>query len=304
MQRWKVIASTTALHSLPPIGITHYLPMLYLSLGFCFSPSFSFRPVWLKFSVVLVMILFLFHVHIMQAVVTSHLVLRGSYRSLTLVVYGNTAEDLGQFNIDFDLDNSLANVVSSPCDGKFEDLPPPLCPTKFSLDESLSSLGILSYSIPILELTPQMRQFLLLIMKICQVSDKEALSELVKVVVSVVSSYVKNDNNIANSWGRQNVGMLVDNKLAQHHLLADASSQLCKLYKHHQSAMEINQLLEDDFVLGTESDIPSSKLLMDVFHQCFPLMGKTSVLKHPHVSQVILTLSMIFSCIFSRKNFD
>ncbi|KAH7674399.1 Protein virilizer protein [Dioscorea alata] len=236
-----------------------------------------------------------------EAVVTSHLVLRGSYRSLTLVVYGNTAEDLGQFNIDFDLDNSLANVVSSPCDGKFEDLPPPLCSTKFSLEESLSSLGILSYSIPILELTPQMRQFLLLVMKICQVSDKEALSELVKVVVSVVSSYVKNDNNISNSWGRQNVGMLVDNKLAQHvpHLLADASSQLCKLYKHHQSAMEINQLLEDDFVLGTEADIPSSKLLMDMFHQCFPLMGKTSVLKHPHVSQnegtiFVLGVSLFF----------
>ncbi|KAF7851934.1 hypothetical protein BT93_L1646 [Corymbia citriodora subsp. variegata] len=37
-----------------------------------------------------------------EAVVTNHLVVRGSYRSLSLVIYGNTAEDLGQYNIEFD----------------------------------------------------------------------------------------------------------------------------------------------------------------------------------------------------------
>ncbi|KAJ0980701.1 hypothetical protein J5N97_008956 [Dioscorea zingiberensis] len=236
-----------------------------------------------------------------EAVVTSHLVLRGSYRSLTLVVYGNTAEDLGQFNIDFDLDNSLANVVSSPSDGKFEDLPPPLCSTKFSLEESLSSLGTLSFSIPVIELTPQMKRFLLLILKICQLPDREAFSELVRVVVPVVSSYVKSDNNIANSWDHKNVGMSVDNKLAGQHialLLADANSQLCELYKHHQSAMKINELLEDDFVLGTDADIPSSELLMDMFCQCFSFMEKTSVLNHPHVSQNEGTIFVLGASLF------
>ncbi|KAL6273237.1 hypothetical protein ACE6H2_023929 [Prunus campanulata] len=42
------------------------------------------------------------------------------YRSLR-VIYGNTAEDLGQFNIEFD-DSSITNLVSSAV-GKLEDLP-------------------------------------------------------------------------------------------------------------------------------------------------------------------------------------
>ncbi|KAI7728685.1 hypothetical protein M8C21_019056 [Ambrosia artemisiifolia] len=47
-----------------------------------------------------------------EAIVTSHLVVRGSYRSLSLVIYGNTGEDLGQFNIEVDLDSSLTNTMS------------------------------------------------------------------------------------------------------------------------------------------------------------------------------------------------
>lgn len=61
-----------------------------------------------------------------EAVVTNHLLVRGTYRSLSLVVYGNTAEDLGQCNIELDVDNSLANFVSTSL-AKLEDLPPLLC---------------------------------------------------------------------------------------------------------------------------------------------------------------------------------
>lgn len=59
-----------------------------------------------------------------QAVVTDHLVIRGSYRSLSLVVYGNSAKDLGQFNADHDIESTLSDLLL-PAEAvlKAEDLP-------------------------------------------------------------------------------------------------------------------------------------------------------------------------------------
>lgn len=46
-----------------------------------------------------------------QAIVTSHLVVRGSYHSLSLVIYGNRVEDLGQLNIEFDFDDNALMIL-------------------------------------------------------------------------------------------------------------------------------------------------------------------------------------------------
>ncbi|KAI9122390.1 hypothetical protein K1719_007079 [Acacia pycnantha] len=74
-----------------------------------------------------------------EAVVTSHLVVRGSYRSLSLVVYGHTAEDLGQFNIEFD-DSALTDLVDSS-EGRLEDLPLALNSANATIEDSISSLN-------------------------------------------------------------------------------------------------------------------------------------------------------------------
>ncbi|XP_019096325.1 PREDICTED: uncharacterized protein LOC104767343 [Camelina sativa] len=56
-----------------------------------------------------------------EAVVTNHLVVRGSYRSLSLIVYGNIVKDLGQYNIILE-GRSVTDIVSST-EGNLEDLP-------------------------------------------------------------------------------------------------------------------------------------------------------------------------------------
>lgn len=59
-----------------------------------------------------------------QAAVTDHLVIRGSYRALSLVVYGNSVKELGQFNFDHEIDNTLSDaIVPSEAVFKPEDLP-------------------------------------------------------------------------------------------------------------------------------------------------------------------------------------
>ncbi|KAI5077208.1 hypothetical protein GOP47_0007032 [Adiantum capillus-veneris] len=49
-----------------------------------------------------------------QAAVTDHLVIRGSYRALSLVVYGNSVKELGQFNFDHEIDNTLSDAIIPP----------------------------------------------------------------------------------------------------------------------------------------------------------------------------------------------
>ncbi|MCO5548771.1 hypothetical protein L7F22_002233 [Adiantum nelumboides] len=49
-----------------------------------------------------------------QAAVTDHLVIRGSYRALSLVVYGNSVKELGQFNFDHEIDNTLSDAIVPP----------------------------------------------------------------------------------------------------------------------------------------------------------------------------------------------
>lgn len=142
----------------------------------------------------------------MQAIVTNHLVVRGSYRSLTLIVYGNTAEDLGQFNIGFDMDNSFANVVCSPSEGKLEDLPPALHSNKLLFVESMASLKFMSLPFTKFEVSPHLKQFLLLAVKISQVPDMEnQLSEIVGDVVSAVLSCVRRRSSTSTFYWDQNM---------------------------------------------------------------------------------------------------
>lgn len=141
-----------------------------------------------------------------EAIVTNHLVVRGSYRSLTLIVYGNTAEDLGQFNIGFDMDNSFANVVCSPSEGKLEDLPPALHSNKLLFVESMASLKFMSLPFTKFEVSPHLKQFLLLAVKISQVPDVEnQLSEIVGDVVSAVLSCVRRRSSTSTFYWDQNM---------------------------------------------------------------------------------------------------
>lgn len=124
-----------------------------------------------------------------EAVVTNHLVIRGSYRSLSLVVYGNTAEDLGQFNIEVDIDGSVTETVCAE-DGDLEDLPPGLHATNLAIEESLSPLTNLSLKTAPFDLPVEIRQLLHMIIKILESPGVGAfVHEVIRLFLSSVLVY-------------------------------------------------------------------------------------------------------------------
>lgn len=223
----------------------------------------------------------------MQAIVTNHLVLRGSYRSLTLVVYGNTAEDLGQFNIEVDLDNSLTNVVCSPSEGRLEDLPLALHSSELAFEESVSSLKSLGFRSPEFDILPEVKQFLLLAFQICQLVDtNDMASNVVSAVESVASSCaVVNTDSALHSWDQELLSALVGSKRDSPkflNVLADARNELLEIWKNLQSENGSCELMEDEL----ETQLPTTEMLVDMFYQCFPFFRKASTLDLPFFSQV------------------
>lgn len=236
----------------------------------------------------------------MQAVVTSHLVVRGCYRSITLVVYGNTAEDLGQFNIDFDLDNSLASLVFSPLDGKLEDLPPALLSDQSTIEELVSST--LSFTLPFsdLDMSSEMRHFLHLALKVCQFSDDDEaiILKTVRAVVSTLHSHV-NDNYCGTVACGDELSLrkAIYEKEDQQKVLSvisEATNELLELYKSLQSSKH-NESLLLDIVEEPDFDSVTSQLVVDMLYQQFSFLQKISSLDIPLLYLVTLDLPLLFS---------
>nr|CAD1833153.1 unnamed protein product [Ananas comosus var. bracteatus] len=240
-----------------------------------------------------------------EAIVTNHLVLRGSYRSLTLVVYGNTAEDLGQFNIEVDLDNSLTNVVCSPSEGRLEDLPLALHSSELAFEESVSSLKSLGFRSPEFDILPEVKQFLLLAFKICQLVDtNDMASNVVSAVESVASSCaVVNTDSALHSWDQELLSALVGSKRDSQkflNVLVDARNELLEIWKNLQSENGSCELMEDEL----ETQLPTTEMLVDMFYQCFPFFRKASTLDLPFFSQsknLVFALGLILLVCSSRE---
>lgn len=233
--------------------------------------------------------------HVMQAVVTSHLVVRGSYRSLTLVVYGNTAEDLGQFNIEFDLDNSLVKLVSSPSEEKLEDLPPAFYSTNLSFGESISTLVSLSLPPPEFDVSKEIKEFLHLTLRICQISGhEETVCKLVNYVVSAVAPCISCDTcGIVNLNTSKMVKLDIGRK-EEHviNVLAQARTELLALHRCHQSELRSKktELIEEEILMESE-DLLTSEQLVFMYNQCSIFKDN----KHLSISQVNSLNLKIFS---------
>ncbi|VVA93767.1 unnamed protein product [Arabis nemorensis] len=141
-----------------------------------------------------------------EAVVTNHLVVRGSYRSLSLIVYGNIVKDLGQYNIILE-GRSVTDIVSST-EGNLEDLPLVLHSVSRTIEECLSSLDIVSLPLPAVDVSVEVKRLLQLLLKVfTQLATNDVVNKIVDTIVSGVSSYVtdnvdfflKNKNYVANS---------------------------------------------------------------------------------------------------------
>lgn len=227
----------------------------------------------------------------MQAVVTSHLVVRGTYRSLTLVVYGNTAEDLGQFNIDFDLDSSLANLVCSSSEGKLEDLPPALRSTKLSLEESICSLKLLCLPVPEPDFTLELKEFIHLIYKVFDASSLgNDVHNVVSSVASVVSTYITGSLQFTELSCNQNGQINSLNCLKEPNSnLSQARNELSELYKTilQKSGHVSNKLSGDCDMIESDAEMaaPAFELLLDVLGRYFFSKGHFQT-DHTSLSQV------------------
>ncbi|VVA15380.1 PREDICTED: embryo defective 2016 [Prunus dulcis] len=193
-----------------------------------------------------------------EAVVTNHLVVRGSYRSLSLVIYGNTAEDLGQFNIEFD-DSSITNLVSSAV-GKLEDLPLALHSTNLTIEDSISALSTLCLPVVASDISVEANQLLQLMLKVCELPNLgDALHNIVSTVVSAATSYV------TCSWGRSSDCEELNN------VLSEARTELIELYKVYKQELRnaLGESLADSGLFESEADLVNSKQLVDVLSQYF-----------------------------------
>ncbi|KAK4396587.1 protein virilizer [Sesamum angolense] len=232
-----------------------------------------------------------------EAVVTNHLVVRGSYRSLSMVIYGNTAEDLGQFNIEVDLDNTLTDTVSG-VEGKVEDLPPAFHPNTLTIKEIVSPLKILSQAVVMLDLPLELRKFLLLVFKSL---DSQNLGEAADTVISSLLSVTSICGTPCSPYNpidpkQQGIDRLMSSGDADH-ALTEAGKELFDVYKRlqNQSGDQSGESSAESLLLESEAGIPTSKVLMDSLHQQFDFCNSTGDVGYPHLSQnknTILWLSL------------
>ncbi|PON63125.1 Protein virilizer [Parasponia andersonii] len=226
-----------------------------------------------------------------EAVVTNHLVVRGSYRSLSLVIYGNTAEDLGQFNIEFG-DSSITNLVRST-DGKLEDLPLALRSTNMTLEEPISALKALSLPVPPSDISIEAKQLLQLLLKIWDLPNLgNSLSKMVGILVLVTSSYV------THAWGRSNSCAELQS------VTSEAIKDLLKLYQH-EFEIASAKVLEDDSFFESEADLATSKELVDMLRHYFSFKREFLHVGQHQISQstfVIMGLSVALLLCSGRES--
>jgi hypothetical protein len=206
-----------------------------------------------------------------EAVVTNHLVVRGSYRSLSLVIYGNTAEDLGQFNIEVDLDTSLTNTVSAT-DGDLDDLPPALHPKNLNIEDSISPLKALSIKVIPSDICFQMKRFLQLTFKIMELPNLgDGINTVVKHVVSAASSYSTEQIEESRS------------KNSAESYITEATMNLMSIYQH-DLVNSSDEFSRDSLFPECEEDMSTSKQLVEILMQ-FHIGSNLSFFGHPQLSK-------------------
>ncbi|GFZ09233.1 embryo defective 2016 [Actinidia rufa] len=232
-----------------------------------------------------------------EDVVTNHLVVRGSYRSLSLVVYGNTAEDLGQFNIEVDLDSSLTNTVFS-AEGKLEDLPPALRPINLTIEELISSPKALSLEVVASDISVEIKQLFDLTFKILQLSNHgDAIDKAISSIVSAASSHAVHSRYFsAISQKQSSEGKSRKFEGQSHSDIIESRNELFDIYNglQHKSGNLSSETLADSIFLESEAELATSKQLMDILSKHFHFDRTSGILGHPHLSKnksVILWLS-------------
>lgn len=237
-----------------------------------------------------------------EATVTNHMVVRGSYRSLTLVVYGNTTKDLGQFNIDVDLDGSLANTVNV-VEGDLEDLPPALRPNNLSTEQTLSSLKSLSLkSIP-LAIPLELRQLLQLILRILEspnfgLMKNKVLTSLLSVASIYATPCFPSESTMHEQLGLDKLVYNQEAGLA----IAEAKKELLEMHDSFFSQPGNHSTEFATVAMLVESEIETAppKQLLDSLSHYFKFGSGPDAAAHHEVSKrenmvLCLTLALLVS---------
>ncbi|CAH2054969.1 unnamed protein product [Thlaspi arvense] len=237
-----------------------------------------------------------------EAVVTNHLVVRGSYRSLSLIVYGNIVKDLGQYNIILE-GRSVTDIVSST-EGNLEDLPLVLHSVNRTIDECLSSLDIVSLPLAAVDVPVEVKRLLQLLVKVFdQLATNDVVNRFVDMVVSGVSSYVTD-----------NVDFFLKNKNG----LAGASSIDSGIFheitdKIKKDILGLNEVQESDVPLGSsavfgflesETDLATSQQLVDMLSPYIQFERDSLCTALPQLSKgkaTLLGLSLAFLLCSGRE---
>ncbi|KAL1813356.1 hypothetical protein ACET3Z_023421 [Daucus carota] len=243
-----------------------------------------------------------------EAVVTNYLVVRGSYRSLSLVIYGNTAEDLGQFNIEVDLDSSLTKTVSV-VEGSLEDLPFALQRTN-PTDKIICPLKALSIDLVAPDISVEIKHFLHLTFKILELTNPgDAIKTAVNAVVSAASNHathslhylINSNNKYPESRFEKSVRCNCD--------FTETRKELMCVYN---CAEYVSGNATPEFLQGTglsefEAEPVSTKQLMDMFSEYFKISISTGVRGHPQLSEkknIMLWASLaLFFCLAKESCF-
>lgn len=220
-----------------------------------------------------------------EAVVTNHLVVRGSYRSLSLVIYGNTAEDLGQFNIEVGLESSLTNTVSS-AEGKLEDLPPGLYPSNLSIEDLLSYPKALSLPVVSPDISIEVKKLLELAFKILRFRELgDKTDKVISLVVSVASSYYVSQSCLSESKLEKTSlpGRCGHFKDQSNYDLSETRKELFDVYNSLPRSFEnlAEESAQDNGFLECEEDLATSKQLVEILSKYF---HPGSTCENPQVS--------------------
>ncbi|KAL2463984.1 embryo defective [Forsythia ovata] len=228
-----------------------------------------------------------------ESVVTNHLVIRGSYRSLSMVIYGNTAEDLGQFNIEVDLDSSWTDNVSA-IEGKLEDLPPAFRPMKPTIEELVFPLKILSQTVVALDIPLEIKKFLHLAFKIFEspnlgVAADKVLSSLLSVASIYATPHLSHETINQKQFG---IDILRSGGEA-HHVLTEARKELSDVFKslRDQSRGSSAEFSAESSCF--EYEVPTSKELVDTLYERFDFCCNSGNVGYPQLSQNKNTIMLL-----------
>ncbi|KAL7137266.1 hypothetical protein ABFS83_10G080600 [Erythranthe nasuta] len=230
-----------------------------------------------------------------EAMVTNHLVVRGSYRSLSMVVYGNTAEDLGQFNIEVDFESSLPDTVTA-VEGNLEDLPPAFHPTMLTIKELASPLKILSQAV-LLDVPLELKKFLLLAFKTLDSHNLGVEADkIISLLLSVTSTYKTSFlSHKAIDLKQLGVDRLIS--AGDDNTLTEAGTELLDIYGRleNQSVDPSTASSPESLFFESEAGLPNSKELTETLLQHFDFCSSAGNVGYPYLSQnknTILWLSI------------